>query len=342
MKIYKVALIEGHDESAKGAVAYNGMSEYDFAKMVINYALAFAPSEITAKEFNRNNGRGIRGALKQAKEWGADVTVEFHFNWAERPIKKQFMILTASSSKDSQRFAAKLAEKMHNKMGVSLREDGTGVCVLADGARGADNVFYGKELGIPVTILLEPCYGNIKTAEASKIIEGPKIYAKHIIDSIAEICLEMQTEKPPKKDATFVGLVENYKSAEIEFPELKAITLAQWMLESGRVTSKLSVNNYNFGGIKYRDFQHGLGANVYKVEYKACDGVDYYFSCTDYKTFFKLYWKFLDRSPYAGWRNKAHNPEEFIKHIGPTYCPRKGYVEDVLKLLPEAKKLLGV
>jgi hypothetical protein len=43
-----------------------------------------------------------------------------------------------------------------------------------------------------------------------------------------------------------------YRGDEIQYPELRAVTLAQWMLESGRATSRLAKLHYNFGGIKWR------------------------------------------------------------------------------------------
>ena len=42
-------------------------------------------------------------------------------------------------------------------------------------------------------------------------------------------------------------LVEKYKSAVIEFPNLKPVTLAQWALESGRGGSELAKKHFNFG-----------------------------------------------------------------------------------------------
>jgi N-acetylmuramoyl-L-alanine amidase len=39
----------------------------------------------------------------------------------------------------------------------------------------------------------------------------------------------------------FDQLVSTYKSMEIAFPDLKPMTLAQWILESGRGESQLAI-----------------------------------------------------------------------------------------------------
>src|SRR4030095_16567629 len=64
-----------------------------------------------------------------------------------------------------------------------------------------------------------------------------------------------------------------YRGDEIQYPELRAVTLAQWMLESGRATSKLAKLHYNFGGIKWR---REMAPYATRIQYEASDGVDYY------------------------------------------------------------------
>jgi hypothetical protein len=49
----------------------------------------------------------------------------------------------------------------------------------------------------------------------------------------------------------------------------------------------------------------------------------------------------IGRAPYAGWENHTATAEDYIKFIGPIYCPLLGYAEQVLRLLPEAKQLLS-
>jgi len=102
----------------------------------------------------------------------------------------------------------------------------------------------------------------------------------------------------------FEVMVREYANAPIEYPNLKAVTLAMMMLESGRGKSDLATRHWNFAGLKYRK----------------------------------------EMSPHAakGWRQKADSPQAFLNHIKGKYCPfNKQYEERVMALLPEAKAWLA-
>ena len=95
-------------------------------------------------------------------------------------------------------------------------------------------------------------------------------------------------------------LVKTYKETGIEFDNLKPITLAQWLLESGRATSQLATRHYNFAGLKWRkEMKKVKGAE--SVTYEAHDGVDEYCQFDSLESFIKGYWVFLNRSVYSGW-----------------------------------------
>ncbi|AGW15052.1 glucosaminidase domain-containing protein [Megalodesulfovibrio gigas] len=138
---------------------------------------------------------------------------------------------------------------------------------------------------------------------------------------------------------TFKTLAKSLAGADLEFPNLKAIVLAQWMLESGRGHSMLALKHMNFGGLKWRDEMKGFATPVDYTDsanegdsYCAFDGVD---------SFIKGYWHFLERSPYLGWKVHSSDPAAFIAFIGRTYCPsNEDYTEHVLALLPEAVAML--
>lgn len=139
-------------------------------------------------------------------------------------------------------------------------------------------------------------------------------------------------------DALLQKLVAIYQSTEIQYPQLRGVTLAQWMLESGRATSKLAKQHYNFGGLKWRK---EMAPYATKIAYEAHDGVDFYCKFATIDNFITGYWAFLDRSPYSGWEEHVETAEEFIKFIGPIYTPSKKYSDKVLALLPEAEELLS-
>lgn len=133
-------------------------------------------------------------------------------------------------------------------------------------------------------------------------------------------------------------LVEVYKGENIRYPHLRAVTLAQWMLESGRAKSRLAREFYNFGGIKWRP---EMAAYAKKAKYEAHDGEDYYCKFATLESFINGYWAFLNRAPYSGWESHVADARDFINFIGPIYTPSARYADKVLGLLPEAEALLA-
>lgn len=130
-----------------------------------------------------------------------------------------------------------------------------------------------------------------------------------------------------------------YYKADVEFLNLKAVTLAQWILESGWGKSQLSKEYNNFAGLKWRGDLGIEGAT--SIEYAAHDGKDLYARLPTLELFIEYYWKFLDRDVYSGWRDHADTPRGFIQHLLDSgYTSGQEYVEKVMKLLPDAEKLL--
>ena len=136
----------------------------------------------------------------------------------------------------------------------------------------------------------------------------------------------------------FRRLTTVYLGEAIRYPKLRAVTLAQWALESGRGGSVLARDHYNFGGLKWRK---EMTPYATKVKYAAHDGEDFYCKFATLENFIAGYWAFLNRTPYSGWEANVATPEKFIRFIGPTYAPRPDYADAVLALVPEAEALLA-
>lgn len=66
----------------------------------------------------------------------------------------------------------------------------------------------------------------------------------------------------PAVTPLFMELVKDYALAAIEFEHLKPVTLAQWMLESGRGSSKLATEHLKFAGLKWREAMVGFAAKI--------------------------------------------------------------------------------
>ncbi|MFL9840749.1 N-acetylmuramoyl-L-alanine amidase [Sphingomonas sp. ST-64] len=133
-------------------------------------------------------------------------------------------------------------------------------------------------------------------------------------------------------------LAQIYSGESIRYSYLKSVTLAQWLLESGRGGSDLAKLHYNFGGLKWRPEMAG---HATKVRYQAHDGADDYCKFATLEGFIRGYWVFIDRAPYSGWETNVATPEDYIRFIGPIYTPTPGYADKVIALMPEAAKLLA-
>lgn len=140
-------------------------------------------------------------------------------------------------------------------------------------------------------------------------------------------------------NALLKRLATIYAGENIRHPQLRAVTLAQWLLESGRATSDLARLHLNFGGLKWRPEMAGFAT---RVEYEASDGVDFYCKFATIESFINGYWRFINRPPYSGWEGHVSTPEDYIGFIGPIYTPTPGYAAKVLNLVPEAEALLAV
>lgn len=125
-------------------------------------------------------------------------------------------------------------------------------------------------------------------------------------------------------------------------PEMKVACVAQAIKESGRGTSNLAKLHNNFHGMKFRD-ELKKYATPEKVEVTSEDkGWDIFASFPTIAYEIVGWFAFLSREPYKGWEAFKDDAEGLIKHIGHIWCPVNGYVEDVLRLVGEARMLLSI
>lgn len=123
-----------------------------------------------------------------------------------------------------------------------------------------------------------------------------------------------------------------------ENAELHPAMVAQWILESDRGNSRLAREFRNFAGMKWRDEILDLAeGRLIDVPSEPAPVRFAWFETV--QDFVDGFYRFLDRSPYAGWRN-THSPAEYIEHIGPTWAADPEYVRKVRGLIPEATELL--
>lgn len=125
------------------------------------------------------------------------------------------------------------------------------------------------------------------------------------------------------------------------YTHLKEVSLAQWLLESGRATSKLADEHNNFAGLKWRKEMTPFATEkMIKVPSEPEEVAFCFFEGID--KFLRGYWKFLTRSRFEGLEENTKNPETFIGFIqSKGFAADIRYVSKVLSLLPEAHNLLA-
>jgi len=145
----------------------------------------------------------------------------------------------------------------------------------------------------------------------------------------------MYSTLPTIAAPNFLELADVYAKTQIEFPHLRAVTLAQWGLESGWGKSALSQRYNNYAGMKWRTQMKPYGT---PANYVAHDGPCLYVNFPDAAHFIAGYWKRYDIiSNYDGWRKHTATPEQFIGFVGPIWLglsdkENARYVTDVLRL----------
>lgn len=116
----------------------------------------------------------------------------------------------------------------------------------------------------------------------------------------------------------FSKLIDAYKCVDNPYPGLKAVTTAQWAVESGWGNSILAQKHGNYAGMKWRK---ALGDYATPVSYHAWDGETLYCKFKTPEDFIRAYWARFDQIDlYSGWDRAAKkSPEAFIELIGPIW-----------------------
>jgi len=204
----KVALIVGHTAKKKGARAYTGVLEYDFNKRVAHQVKdrLDKTGKYVTQVFERPEG-GYHWAVKQVAknvaEFGADFSLELHFNSFER-VAYGCEVLVTNDSKhfhENVRLADLLTDMLANDFSLRQRgtvkytdldgsiEYGDGVKVLPYGKRGYHNLAYLHDAGVKHCLLVEPCFANLKSPESRAIFEGngPLNYVNTLVKFIMSL-----------------------------------------------------------------------------------------------------------------------------------------------------------
>ena len=155
----KIAIIVGHNSRAQGAVrCTDGKSEFKWNVRLADLIRAHAGGDpdfevaIFRRQAGMSYGKQIRGVYARADAWGADVTIELHFNAAAAASASYTCTLssgTAGSLALSEKLqAAQVAALGLRDAGVKIRE--------RNGGRGWMSLWTGRA----PAALIEPYFGS--------------------------------------------------------------------------------------------------------------------------------------------------------------------------------------
>jgi N-acetylmuramoyl-L-alanine amidase len=149
----KIAIVVGHNSKAQGAVRVtDGRTEFDW-----NCELASLIDDHgdNVRIFKREKGGGYSAEIDrvyaQVDAWGADLSIELHFNSSSNPKSRGGETLCSGSSG-----SLRLAKLVRARVAAVLLNHDRGVKILGRHDRGGRSLWQGKA----PAILIEPYFGS--------------------------------------------------------------------------------------------------------------------------------------------------------------------------------------
>jgi N-acetylmuramoyl-L-alanine amidase len=176
----KIAIVVGHNAHAQGAVRItDGQPEFKWNSHLAELIEAINPGCV--KTFFRKRGGGysaeIRRVYAEVDAWGADCSIELHFNGSADPRATGCLTLSSGSSG-----SLELADEVQSRMQSVMQNEDDGILKRGRRDRGGLSLWAGRA----PAILTEPYFGGnarfCHVADARKdelaeaIYEGAKAF----------------------------------------------------------------------------------------------------------------------------------------------------------------------
>ncbi|MEO1108253.1 MAG: N-acetylmuramoyl-L-alanine amidase [Pseudomonadota bacterium] len=176
----KIAIVVGHNARAQGAVRItDGQPEFQWNSHLAELIQDIDPACV--KVFFRVRGGGysreIDRVYKEVDTWGADCSIELHFNGSPDPRAEGCLTLTSGTVG-----SRALAKEVHNRMLAVMGNEDDGIRARGRGDRGGRSLWAGRA----PAIMTEPYFGGnarfCHVADARKdelaeaIYEGAKAF----------------------------------------------------------------------------------------------------------------------------------------------------------------------
>ncbi|MEO0859237.1 MAG: N-acetylmuramoyl-L-alanine amidase [Pseudomonadota bacterium] len=180
----KLAIVVGHNSVSQGAVRKDtGETEFVWnsrlAKMIARQG---EDHGLDVKVFHRTSGGGysteLRRVYGETDRWGADATVELHFNGASSAAATGTETLSSGTA-----LSLKLAASVQREMVAALGLRDRGVKTRAAKDRGGKSLFSGQA----PAILIEPFFGSsAKGTAATDTAQEQERLALAILEGAAD------------------------------------------------------------------------------------------------------------------------------------------------------------
>lgn len=153
----KLAIVVGHNAQSQGAVRGDtGETEYVWNGRLAQLMERLAPEfGIDLRVFRRVSGGGYRAEIRrvysEADSWGADASIELHFNGSSNPSATGIETLSSGTA-----LSLRLAQAVQDEMIIALGLRDRGVKTV----RGPDRGGASLVSGLAPAILVEPFFGS--------------------------------------------------------------------------------------------------------------------------------------------------------------------------------------
>lgn len=178
----KIAIVVGHNPRAQGAVRItDGQPEYKWNSDLAEMIRDINPESVRIfkRVYLGSYSREIDKVYAEVDAWGADVSIELHFNGSADP--RATGCLTLSSGTGG---SLRLAREVQDRMLAVMENEDDGIVVRGRRARGGRSLWAGRA----PAILTEPYFGGnarfCHVADARKdelaeaIYEGAKAFCQ--------------------------------------------------------------------------------------------------------------------------------------------------------------------
>lgn len=150
----KIAIVVGHNSAAQGAVRIvDGRTEYDWNGQLADLIRLIDPESV--RVFRRTPGGGylreIDRVYSAVDAWGADVSVELHFNGSADPRAEGCLTLSSGT-----RGSTELARQVQARMLAVMQNEDDGILVRGPSDRGGRSLWAGRA----PAIMTEPYFGG--------------------------------------------------------------------------------------------------------------------------------------------------------------------------------------